>query len=159
MRPGRGKRKANYHLGGVADAGEFDPARFSQPVSGGVGIGYQFTDIWRADLTTDFFRSDFTGTARLDLPCAASAPIGTGCAYGTRADVRALWHHDKRLCRPCDRCRLHALCRCRRRDNKCQMGECEFPTGLRRRRARHARERPSPRKNSTEKTAGASPMH
>ncbi|WP_208249739.1 outer membrane protein [Rhizobium sp. T1470] len=86
--PWTGNEEPTYHVGG-ADAGEFDPARFSQPVSGGVGIGYQFTDIWRADLTTDFFKSDFTGTARLDLPCAASAPAGTGCSYGTRADVRA----------------------------------------------------------------------
>lgn len=86
--PWTGNEQPTYHLGG-ADAGEFDPARFSRPVSGGVGIGYQFTDIWRADLTTDFFKSDFTGTARLDRPCAASAPIGTGCAYATRADVRA----------------------------------------------------------------------
>ncbi|RDJ08978.1 outer membrane protein [Rhizobium grahamii] len=68
---------------------EFDSARFSKPVSGGAGIGYQFTDIWRADLTGDFFKSDFTGTANTNLPCAASAPAGTGCASRVRADLRA----------------------------------------------------------------------
>lgn len=75
--------------GGASVGGEFDSARFSRPISGSAGIGYQFTDIWRADLTGDFFKSDFTGTARTDLPCAASAPTGTGCASGVHADLRA----------------------------------------------------------------------
>lgn len=86
--PWTGNEEPTFRAGG-AGGDEFDPARFSHPFSGGVGIGYQFSDIWRADLTTDFFKSDFTGTARLDLPCAPSAPAGTGCAYATRADVRA----------------------------------------------------------------------
>jgi opacity protein-like surface antigen len=75
--------------GGATVGGEFDSARFSRPISGGAGIGYQFTDIWRADLTGDFFKSDFTGTARTDRPCAASAPTGTGCASDVNADLRA----------------------------------------------------------------------
>lgn len=75
--------------GGATAGGEFDPARFSRPISGGAGIGYQFTDIWRADFTGDFFKSKFTGTAGTDLPCAASAAVGTGCAFGARGDLRA----------------------------------------------------------------------
>jgi opacity protein-like surface antigen len=90
--PWTGNETPTYRFddaGGAAVGGEFDPARFSKPISGGAGIGYQFTDIWRADLTADFFKSDFTGTARADLPCAASAPAGTGCTSGARADLRA----------------------------------------------------------------------
>ncbi|KQV66054.1 outer membrane protein [Rhizobium sp. Root1220] len=90
--PGTGNETPTYlfnEAGGAASGGEFDPARFSKPFSGGAGVGYQFTDIWRADLTADFFKSDFTGTARTDLPCAASAAAGTGCTSGARADLRA----------------------------------------------------------------------
>ena len=79
-----------YDAGGaLASSGEFDSARFSKPFSAGLGIGYQFTDVFRADLTTDFFKGDFNGTARSTSPCSASAPTGTGCAYGQGADFRA----------------------------------------------------------------------
>ncbi|WP_081687972.1 outer membrane protein [Rhizobium mesoamericanum] len=83
-----GEEAPAYHFD-ETDDGEFDSARFSRPISGSAGIGYQFTDIWRADLTGDFFKSDFAGTARTELPCGASAPSGTGCASGVHADLRA----------------------------------------------------------------------
>jgi len=70
-------------------SGAFDNARFSRPFSGGLGIGYQFNDLLRADLTGEFFRGDFSGTARSARPCSPTAPVGTGCSYGGKADFRA----------------------------------------------------------------------
>ncbi|MDI7860596.1 porin family protein [Rhizobiaceae bacterium n13] len=75
--------------GSEIDSGDFDSARFSKPFSGGVGLGYQFTDVFRADLTTDFFKGDFDGVARSAAPCSSSAPAGTACNYNSRADFRA----------------------------------------------------------------------
>lgn len=74
--------------GGLVSSGDFDQARFSKPFSAGIGVGYQFTDLLRADLTTDFFKGDFDGAGRTSTPCA-SAPAGTGCAYGQQADFQA----------------------------------------------------------------------
>lgn len=54
-----------------ASAG-FDEARFSHPVSFGAGLGYHFSDIMRVDLTADFSRDDFEGSAA----CAGGA-----CAF------------------------------------------------------------------------------
>jgi len=51
---------------------DFDEGRFSHPVSFGAGLGYQFGDIVRADLTADFSRDDFEGSAA----CAGGA-----CAF------------------------------------------------------------------------------
>ena len=51
----------------------FDERRFSRPISYGAGIGYQFSDLMRADVTADFYRGDFDGRAA----CAAGA-----CAFG-----------------------------------------------------------------------------
>lgn len=61
----------------VSEAGgtrEFDERRFSRPLSYGVGIGYQFNDLMRADLTADFSRDDFSGSAACaGGPCAFKA--------------------------------------------------------------------------------------
>ena len=48
---------------------DFDEGRFSHPVSFGAGLGYQFGDIVRVDLTADFSRDDFEGSAA----CAGGA--------------------------------------------------------------------------------------
>ncbi|HCL63652.1 MAG TPA: porin family protein [Rhizobium sp.] len=91
--PWIGNETPSYSLndaGGASLAsGDFDNARFSKPFSGGLGIGYQFTDVLRADLTGEFFRGDFSGTARSAQPCSPPAPAGTGCSYGGQADFRA----------------------------------------------------------------------
>lgn len=50
----------------------FDERRFSRPFSYGAGIGYQFTDVMRADVTADFSRDDFSG---------AAACAGGSCAF------------------------------------------------------------------------------
>lgn len=67
---------------GVSEPGasqDFDEARFSRPLSFGAGLGYQFGDLLRADLTADFSRGDFEGNAA----CAGGA-----CAF--RADYSAV---------------------------------------------------------------------
>ena len=49
-----GDEGASYRIddaNGTVSAGAFEQSRFAKPVSFGGGIGYQFTDIWRADLT------------------------------------------------------------------------------------------------------------
>jgi opacity protein-like surface antigen len=87
-----GDEGASYRIDNAnrntVSAGAFDSSRFAKPFSFGGGIGYQFTDIWRADLTGDFSTSDFSGMARSGQPCAA-APAGTSCSYDTRGDMRA----------------------------------------------------------------------
>ncbi|QRI61965.1 porin family protein [Shinella sp. PSBB067] len=65
----------------VVEAGgarAFDERRFSRPLSYGVGLGYQFSDLLRADLTADFSKGDFRGGAA----CA-----GGDCAF--KADYSA----------------------------------------------------------------------
>jgi len=53
---------------------EFDERRFSRPFSYGAGIGYQFNDLMRADVTADFSRDDFSGSAACaGGPCAFKA--------------------------------------------------------------------------------------
>lgn len=88
-----GNESPSYSLndagGALLASGPFDNARFSKPFSGGLGIGYQFTDLFRADMTGDFYRGDFSGTARSAQPCSPAAPAGTGCSYGGQADFRA----------------------------------------------------------------------
>lgn len=78
-----------YDAGGRVDGGDFDSARFSRPLSVDLGLGYQFTDVFRSDITTEFFKGDFDGVARSGAPCSASSPAGTGCRYDSAADFRA----------------------------------------------------------------------
>lgn len=65
----------------VVEAGvsqEFDTRRFSRPFSYGAGIGYQFSDLMRADVTADFSRDDFRGSASCaGGPCAFKADYST----------------------------------------------------------------------------------
>ncbi len=44
--------------GGDYDSGHFDSNRFGGDFFGGLGIGYQFNDLFRADVTGDFFTDD-----------------------------------------------------------------------------------------------------
>lgn len=59
--------------------GTFDSTRFDGTFSGDIGVGYQFNDLLRADLTGDFFRGDFDGRFDSAAPCAGGA-AGTGCS-------------------------------------------------------------------------------
>ncbi|MEW9614233.1 outer membrane protein [Shinella sp. S4-D37] len=83
--------KPNYRIdafGATFAEGDFDNARFSKPVSYGVGMGYQFNNFLRADLTTDFFNGSLSGSTNLDSPCI-TAPAGTTCRLGQKADYSA----------------------------------------------------------------------
>ena len=67
--------------GGPDESSErFDDTRFSEPFSYGVGMGYQFNNFLRADLTADFFNSSFDAESGIDRPCPLGN-AGTGCDF------------------------------------------------------------------------------
>lgn len=67
----------------------FDTTRFGgSNFSGGIGAGYQFNDLFRADVTGDLFRGDFNGKFASGSPCAGGA-AGTGCSDKTSGSFRA----------------------------------------------------------------------
>ncbi|WP_411033389.1 outer membrane protein [Shinella sp. BYT-45] len=76
--------------GAVASRESFDSARFSDDFSYGVGAGYQFNDVFRADLTTDFFSGDLRGDSNIAAPCSGAEPAGTSCGFNHRADYSAI---------------------------------------------------------------------
>ncbi len=71
-------RTYDASTGGYTQDG-FDQTRFDDKFSGDFGIGYQFTDLVRADLTGELFRGDFDGSFASAGPCAGGA-VGTGCS-------------------------------------------------------------------------------
>ncbi|HEV7318630.1 MAG TPA: outer membrane protein [Ensifer sp.] len=89
--PWRGEGDPYYR---TFDAGSyssvpFDNARFDKPFSGSLGVGYQFTDTFRADLTAEYFEGRFNGSSSSANPCAGQG-AGTSCAFSTGADYSAL---------------------------------------------------------------------
>jgi len=70
-------------------AGAFDDARFGKPLSGSIGIGYQFNDVVRADFTSDYFKDRFEGRGEMPTPCAGPDG-GTSCGMTTQADYQAI---------------------------------------------------------------------
>jgi opacity protein-like surface antigen len=74
---------------GTTDTASFDDARFGKPFSGALGVGYQFNDMFRADLTGDYFDGQFDGSGEADVPCSGEA-AGTSCAGGLSADYSAI---------------------------------------------------------------------
>jgi opacity protein-like surface antigen len=79
-----------YAPGGVTSQERFDNARFSDEFSYGVGFGYQFNDMLRADLTTDFFSGDLRGDSNIGAPCSGAEPAGTSCGFAHEADYSAI---------------------------------------------------------------------
>ena len=67
----------------------FDEARFDKPVSGTIGVGYQVTDVFRADLTAEYFEGRFDGRSLSASPCAGEG-AGTSCALSHSANFSAL---------------------------------------------------------------------
>lgn len=66
-------------------ADTFNNARFDNNVSGGAGLGYQFNDTVRADLTLDYFRTRLNGDAFKDQVCTPSAATGQGaCSFNSQ---------------------------------------------------------------------------
>ncbi len=76
-------------IAGTSDTASFDDTRFGKPFSGSLGVGYQFNDMVRADLTGEYFGGDYDASGQADFACAGEA-IGTNCAGDARADYRAI---------------------------------------------------------------------
>ncbi|WP_047456843.1 outer membrane protein [Rhizobium rhizogenes] len=74
--------------GGDYSSSRFDSDRFSGDFSGGLGVGYQFNDLFRADLTGDYFSGDYEGRASSASSCSGGAG-GTGCSTKARSSFKA----------------------------------------------------------------------
>lgn len=72
------------------DTNRFDSARFSRPFSVSGGVGYQFTDVWRADLAADFFTGDLTGISSSATRCSSGEAPGTGCSFSHAAEYDSI---------------------------------------------------------------------
>lgn len=57
----------------------FDSARFDSDYTLNAGIGYQFNDWLRSDLTIDYFKGTFDGKSVSGKPCSAIQPAATKC--------------------------------------------------------------------------------
>jgi opacity protein-like surface antigen len=73
---------------GATNSASFDND-FDEPFSGTLGVGYQFNDMFRADLTGDYFEGDVQGSGRANIPCAGEA-AGTSCGGRLNADYKAI---------------------------------------------------------------------
>ncbi len=74
---------------GSYEGNAFDSTRFDGgDFSGSLGVGYQFNDLLRADVTGDFFQGDFSGRFASAGPCAGGA-AGTGCDYKGSSSFKA----------------------------------------------------------------------
>ena len=90
-----------------------------QAVLYGFGMGYQFNDYLRTDLTADFFNSSVDG----ELQIGSNCPVSAGsCDLTHDTGFDAISIPGERLCRPRHLCRLHALCRRRRRRDQYPVG-------------------------------------
>ena len=67
---------------GAEQSTDFDDTRFSKPFSYGFGMGYQFNDYLRTDLTADFFNSSVDGESQ----------IGSNCPFGGGGGSCSLTH-------------------------------------------------------------------
>lgn len=75
------------------DAGAYAPGTFASAaydgdLTFGVGFGYRFTDMLRADVTADNFSLRFNGTRTFGSPCPGEA-AGTTCAARDSSSVDA----------------------------------------------------------------------
>ena len=107
----------------------FTSASIDTDFTWGGGFGYRFTDYFRADATVDGFRADFDGSTSsarrlaLDDPRRRhDLPIGKQLR-GFRGQRHGQW-----LCRSRHLCRLHALCRRRRRHVLCELDDLNDTT-------------------------------
>jgi opacity protein-like surface antigen len=76
---------------GSYSPGVFDTASLGEQVTWGAGVGYNFTDMVRADVTVDGFRANFDGSTSAAIPCfAVPALAGTSCRSEDSAEAAAL---------------------------------------------------------------------
>ncbi|MBO6903271.1 MAG: porin family protein [Rhizobiaceae bacterium] len=71
---------------GTYGSATFTTASVSGGISYGIGFGYAFTDLIRADLTAERFNIRFNGTRTFATPCAGF-PAGTTCASNDSATL------------------------------------------------------------------------
>tara|TARA_R110002020_G_scaffold5179_2_gene21905 strand:+ start:3291 stop:4121 length:831 start_codon:yes stop_codon:yes gene_type:complete len=64
----------------------FDSSSLDSDWSGSAGVGYNFTDYFRGDLTFDYTKGSFTGATSSAVPCGGGA--GTGCASVDTQDFK-----------------------------------------------------------------------
>jgi len=82
------KFRAYDPASGDYSSSSFDSTRFGGDFSGGLGVGYQFNDLVRADVTGDFFSGDFDGRISSGSPCSGGAG-GTACSTKAHSSFRA----------------------------------------------------------------------
>lgn len=73
---------------GVYTPGLFTSAAYTGDMNYGIGFGYRFTDMLRADVTADNFRLRANGQRGFGSPCPGENP-GTTCAASDLASVNA----------------------------------------------------------------------
>ena len=73
---------------GDYSSSRFDSDRFSGDFSGGLGVGYQFNDLLRADLTGDYFSGDLNGRTSSASSCSGGS-AGTGCSTKIHSSFKA----------------------------------------------------------------------
>lgn len=59
---------------------QFDTSDIETDWSGGIGFGYHFSDMVRADITGERFKGDFTGTTSAPWSCSDPTDVTTTCA-------------------------------------------------------------------------------
>lgn len=68
----------------------FSSASLDTDFAWGGGVGYRFTDYFRADATVDGFRADFDGTTTSALPCVADPEDDTSCRSTNTSSMSAV---------------------------------------------------------------------
>jgi opacity protein-like surface antigen len=74
---------------GVTTPSSFDTASLDEGLTYGIGFGYHFTDMLRADFTFDGYRTGFDGTTSSATPCPGF-PLGTGCRSEDSSEASVL---------------------------------------------------------------------
>jgi len=79
---------------GITSPSSFDTATLDEGLTYGIGFGYHFTDMLRADFTFDGYRTGFDGTTSSGAPCVDPAInpafAGTGCRSEDSSEASVL---------------------------------------------------------------------
>lgn len=71
---------------GTYDSATFDSGSLGNDFVFGLGVGYSFTDMLRADVTVDRFGASFSGTTSSDDPCSGG-PADTACRSADSSEL------------------------------------------------------------------------
>ena len=111
---------------GATNSASFDND-FDEPFSGTLGVGYQFNDMFRADLTGDYFEGDVRGSGEATIPCGGERARHV-LRGAPQCRLQGSRRHGERLCRSCDGGRLDALCWRRSRRNAARWNDVALRT-------------------------------